>query len=179
MRACDLYASRVTSSTSALDLQGSDGVHAEVGITADVDFIELSDDAFKRTIVMRLANLQASKFLSTYYSNMQRSITNILPSASTLYIYSVQKQPNDPNLLVYATVKQSSGDYMDHNVLLNTIQAKKSQLERELGLDIQDVHYDPCAQSVCQNNGECTSMLDVVSDDMILAGSPQVRYVNI
>ena len=173
---CDLYATRATSSTSDLDLLGSDGVHPEVSITADVNFIELSEDAFKGTTVLRLANLQVSKYLSSYYSNMRRAITNILPAGSTLYMYSVQQQqePDERNILVYTAVKQSSGTYMDHNVLLNTIQAKETQLERELGLSIQEIHYDPCAQNICQNNGECTSMLDVISNKMILAGSPEV-----
>ena len=173
--ACDLYASRVTSSTSDLDLQGSDGVHPEVAITADVDFVELSEDALKRTVVMRLGSLTVAQFLTSYYSSMQTSITSVLPTGSTLYLYSVQQDAQDErSVLVYVIVKQTSGAYMDHNVLLNTIQAKKSQIEREVALVLRDVHYDPCAQNYCQNDGECTSTLDVISDEMVLADSPRV-----
>ena len=175
-QACDLYASRVTSSSSDLNLQGSDGVHAEVAITADVDFVELSEDALKRTVVMRLGGLTVEQFLTSCYSRIQTSITSVLPTGSTLYLYSVQQDEMDErSVLVYVIVKQASGSYMDHNVLLNTIQAKKSQIEREVALVIRDVHYDPCAQNYCQNDGECTSTLDVISDEMVLADSPQVR----
>ena len=173
--ACNLYASRVTSSTSGLDLQGSDGVHPEVAITADVDFVELSEDALKRTVVMRLGSLTVAQFLTSYYSSMQTSITSVLPTRSTLYLYSVQQDALDErSVLVYVIVKQASGSYMDHNVLLNTIQAKKSQIEREVALVLRDVHYDPCAQNYCQNDGECTSTLDVIGDEMVLADSPWV-----
>ncbi len=46
-RRCELYAARATTTPSRLALQASDGVHAEVGVTAQVEFVPLSEDAFK------------------------------------------------------------------------------------------------------------------------------------
>lgn len=88
-------------------------------------------------------------------------------------------------MLLYVTVRQaggagggtSGGGVMDHNVLLNTIQAATPSLERRARLDVVTPHYDPCAApsgGVCENGGECTSLLDVVSDDIVSADSPQV-----
>ncbi len=46
-RGCDLVASRATATPSALSLSASDGVHPEVGVTAHVQFVPLTEDAFK------------------------------------------------------------------------------------------------------------------------------------
>ena len=176
---CNVYTSRMTPGTTDLALQGSDGVHPEVSITAEVNFIELPHDAFQRSIVMRLRNIKVADFLQYKMASMEQALRSVLPSGTEPLIPNIKQLEQD--ILIYIIAKQQDGTYMNDNAVINTIQNSKSSVELASGLRIQDIHYDPCAQGVCQHNGECSSELDVnpsvmwmADSDSLIVSSPNI-----
>ena len=178
-KGCNVYTSQMTPGTTDLALQGSDGVHPEVSITAEVNFVELPLDAFQQSIVMRLRNIKVADFLQYKIDSMKQALKNVLPSGTEVLITNIKQL--DQDILIYVIARQQDGTYMNDNVVINKIQNGKSGIERGSGLRIQDIHYDPCAQGVCQHNGECSSELVVnpavmwmADSDSLIVSSPNI-----
>ncbi|XP_029958534.1 neural-cadherin [Salarias fasciatus] len=148
-----------------LQVRVSDPTWPEVTSTAQVDVVELPQDALQHAASIRLRNLTVEQFFSTASGGeesrfsrlglMLAEILQTLPEKVQIFSVSSAGRRGDKALDVWFAAHGSP--YYKAEKLHGYVSANKAKLESGLGVPIAQVGVDDCPFTDCSHSGGCST----------------------
>lgn len=175
---CDLHVSRIPSQKrQSLKVLSDDGIHAEVASSMRVEFLSFDNDTLENSLIVRVLDLKADKFMERFYSKFITFCTQIF--RQDVKVYSLLDHENGTDVVIAS--RSSGGQYLLPEHMKNSLKQHKGRLESLLGVKTI-IDYSICdSHDICQNGGTCShtlrtfAMQRVSSSPLFILSSPSVQ----
>lgn len=153
---CLLQADDLTSDT-AMQVQGSDGVHPFVQSSVSVKVKPYTNATLDAALVTRVSGISAEEFVRSAYNELLQAITSVAASGQQARLLSLQE--SGEYLDLYLVLEKSDGTYSPS--LRSLIANNKASVQRQAGLTITTAARNVCNSSSCSGRGECLSQVSI------------------
>lgn len=177
---CNLHASKVAlGSGFSFSVLGNDGKHADVLSTVTVEFISFNNRTIENTLIVRIENVTASKFLSRYYKDFLDLLKNASHHGDSPLIYSLYD--NEGGLEIALAIRDGNEYRSAESVRLMLIRRQNAIRQLFQQNVVVTIGYSPCKNNICEN-GACKDDIMVIQDTTIvdtqslIFTSPLVRH---
>ena len=154
--ACDLRSIKVQSGRQFnLNISGSDGIHSSVTYSTRVKFQGFTQETMQNSIAMKVGVNKVEYFLASFYKKFESAVRDVINSDATPVLFSMSSM--DGFTIFHLAVRQADGKYLSKSMLIQSIQSKLQDIERETGLVLESYNYNPCDDNPCLNGAECSS----------------------
>nr|XP_061812727.1 neural-cadherin-like [Nerophis lumbriciformis] len=143
-----------------LQVRVSDPAWPDVTSTAQVDVVELPQDALDNAASVRLRNVTLEDFFAapggeeSRFSRLGRTLAGLLGTAAeNVHVFSARERGRELSVWFAA----HGSPYHKAEKLHGYVAANKAQLEAILGVSISQVGVDDCPHTDCGHAGGCTT----------------------
>ncbi|XP_039607150.1 protocadherin Fat 4 isoform X1 [Polypterus senegalus] len=158
---CDLNSqSRSSEGTFDLTVHSNDGLHGTVTSNVRVFFIGFSNVTIDNSILLHLQVESVTSLLTHHYLRFLRIANSQLAGLGTgVQLYGAFEHSN--KTLLMAAIKRSYNQYVNPSGVATFFESIKDILQRQSGVHINSVDFDPCIHNPCHNGGSCKKYLSV------------------
>nr|XP_057909277.1 neural-cadherin isoform X1 [Doryrhamphus excisus] len=147
-----------------LQVRVSDPTWPDVTSTAQVDIVELPQDALDNAASIRLRNVTLEDFFTSaggeesLFSRLSRTLAQLLDTApENVYVFSVGDASREQEKELDVWLAAHGSPYYKTERLHGYVAANKAKLEAVLGVSISQVGVDNCPHTDCSHAGGCTT----------------------
>lgn len=159
---CDLHASKVAlGSRFSFSVLGNDGTHADVQSTVSVEFISFTNRTIENTLIVRIENVTASRFLTTYYKDFLDLLKNISHHGDSPLIYSLYD--SGAGLKMALAIRDGS-EYRSAESVRLMLSRHLTAIRQLFPQNVVvTIGYSPCKDSHICENGACKDEMKVMN----------------
>ena len=155
-----------------VEVSGNDGSHPSVTSTFAVAYEAFTDDTLTNSVTLRLANTDATSFLSQSYDLFKTSLSTFLSSSETLIALSITDYPDVSKVDLLIAVKKQGGQHLLKADLIQLLEDNEATIESQSGITIETIDYTACSDDPCENKGVCTGQTSINLDETITESTP-------
>lgn len=160
---CDLHTTGTTAIRSySYSISGNDGKHADVVSSISVEFAFFDNQTVENSITIRVQNMTATIFLSSFYRNFIDLIKSSLESGDELILYSLTDRNQSLDLTI--AVKNIATGYRTPIYIADKLNKKIDAIAQLLQISNVIIGFSPCNARVCDNGGICSEQIQVFND---------------
>lgn len=170
---CQLQATRIPRPTNyTLKISGNDGVHPDSTSSVSISFSSFDNSTLQNSVTIRLSNVSGDRFLLSQWKPFTEQLQMSVSSGSAR-IYSIHAEGGHLDLNV--AIRKPQGDYLDRDSVMKVLETVKSRMQTVISSSDMIINYTPCQDSPCENEGLCTSSLQM-SEEMETIDSPSLVF---
>ena len=162
-----------------LNVQGNDGLHANVSATVTITVEYISRDLIPPSNILTVTlNTSAAAYLDTARLSFPALLADALGvSDDQLVVVSVRDGYHDPVNTVDITfsARGSTGSFLSPTVMLQDLYLKRDTLSIS-DFSIYALPTDPCAVEPCYNQAACKSLRTIMETQLVARSSQLVLF---
>lgn len=157
---CQLGMSSLTDDDQyVIEVSGSDGKFSPVTYSVVVELVHFDNTTMDHSIVLKIKDITGQSFIENHYNSLKAIIEERLNGVDEVIIYGMKEQQR--HLLVFVTAQSWRNGYLVHDVLKQQLENIKTDIESNVGIEIQDFAFSGCEEKLCQNGGECLNQIKI------------------
>lgn len=174
---CELHTTVMTKPQNyAYSISGNDGKHADVLSTISVEFLYIDNQTLDNSIIVRIENMSAQQFLTSYHRNFVDLTKSTLETGDELVLFSLHD--TNANLDLSIAVKGETGSYRSPSYIIEKMNKKRNAILRLLQSSSVSIGYTPCHARACDNGGSCSEQLQINEQETRITDSPSVVHTS-
>ena len=182
---CNLQAIRIQKPTNyTLKVSGNDGAHPDVTSSVSVRFSSFDNSTLHNSLTMRFQNMSAKRLLTNHWKWLNEVIQGAVVSnekasssggsSSLVHFFSIH--PENGHLDLTLAVRRGWRDeYWNRENILAALETVKDRIQGVINSSKLILNYTPCEDNPCQNEGSCTSVLQM-SEELEMVDSPSLVF---